>query len=192
MPFTLRPMEPRDVPVVAAIDRLSFPTPWPAAAFRSELTRERATYLVLVSHEQDDIEGPTESHEGWLQRLFCPKEDESVVGYVGFRLEKGGGHITTLALHPDWRGLGLGEYLLLTALERMAAHGVDVVTLEMRPSNDVAYRLYRKYDFQIAESRGEYYRDGEDAWVMTAKLGGRDYGPRQARVRRVLDEGVDS
>lgn len=188
MSFILRPMEPGDLPVVAAIDRLSFPTPWPAAAFRRELKREQAAYSVLLKPERDLFESPIDKKDSWLRRLFGPTDSSRVIGYVGFRLQDGGGHITTIAVHPDWRGRGFGDHLLLAALERMVACGVNVVTLEMRPSNDVAYRLYRKHGFQVVQSRREYYRDGENAWVMAASVGDQGYRQHLTELREALDE----
>lgn len=191
MSFTLRPMEPRDVPVVAAIDRLSFPTPWPAAAFRRELKREQATYLVLLNPAGDRSPAFARQEGNWLRRLFNTTSRSRVVGYVGFRWKDRKGHITTIAVHPDWRGRGFGDFLLLVALERMDAQEVEVVTLEMRPSNDVAYRLYRKYGFRIMRLRRGYYRDGEDAWEMTVSLGDQDYRRRLAELREALDADFD-
>jgi ribosomal-protein-alanine N-acetyltransferase len=181
-------MEPRDVPVVAAIDRLSFPTPWPAAAFRRELERERATYSVLLRPEESIFHTSVHQKGGWLRQLFNPAESSRVIGYVGFRLQDSGGHITTIALHPDWRGRGFGDLLLSVALERMVERGVDAVTLEMRPSNDVAYQLYQKYGFQVVQTRRDYYRDGEDAWLMMVNVSDPAYRQRLAVLRGALEE----
>ncbi len=187
MPFALRPMEPHDVPVVVAIDRLSFPTPWSAAAFRRELQKEASTYSVLLRPEGDGAQPPAGQGGTWLRRLFNPTAPSRVIGYVGFRLQGGHGHITTIALHPDWRGRGFGNLLLSVALRRMVARGVEMVTLEMRPSNRLAYRLYRKYGFRVVQFRREYYRDGEDAWVMAVKVD-ESYRERLAELRDMVRE----
>ncbi len=172
---------------VAAIDRLSFPTPWPAVAFRRELGREEATYLVLTKRREGTPGPPFFNHGDWLDRLFHGGPADRVIGYVGFRLEDEGGHITTLAVHPDWRGRRLGEFLLLVALKRIALSGVDAVTLEMRPSNKVAYQLYRKHGFQVIEHRRAYYRDGEDAWVMASRMGDEVYDQRLLELQEEID-----
>ncbi len=179
-------MEPRDVPVVAAIDRLSFPTPWPSAAFQRELGRDGATYAVLVVDDGSASRASSRGRQCWLRRILRGGWADRVVGYVGFRVEGEGGHITTLAVHPGWRGRRLGELLLLVALDGMGKSGIDLVRLEMRPSNDVAYRLYRKYGFRVVERRRAYYRDGEDAWVMEARIEDRDYGQRLSQVRQAV------
>ncbi len=188
MPYTLRRMRPEDVPVVAAIDRVSFPTPWPGAAFRRELKREHAYYYVLLKPEG---ESAPVSDRGWadrLRRVFNLATRSRIIGYVGFRLEGGQAHITTIAVHPDWRGRGLGELLLLVALEEMVDQGMGTVTLEMRPSNDVAYELYRKHGFEVERRRRRYYQDGEDAWVMAAEINNEGYQQRLAQWRDELKE----
>jgi ribosomal-protein-alanine N-acetyltransferase len=188
MPFGLRLMESRDVPVVTAIDRVSFPTPWPEGAFHRELQREHASYFVLLKPQEKASQPSSRQEGGWLQRLFGMQQGSRVIGYVGFRLEGGGGHITTIALRPEWRGRGFGELLLLIALEKMINRGVDLVMLEMRPSNDVAHQLYRKYGFRVVRSRRSYYRDGEDAWVMAANVGDEEHRGLLSDRREALEE----
>lgn len=188
MPYTLRPMEPGDISVVAAIDRVSFPTPWPPAAFARELKRARAYYFVLLKPRKKDA---ATAERGWgdrLRELLGLARNSRIIGYVGFRLEGNGGHITTIAVHPDWRGQGLGELLLMVGLEKMLNHGAEVATLEMRPSNDVAYKLYKKYSFAVKRRRSHYYQDGEDAWVMAADIEGDDYRRKLARRREEVRE----
>lgn len=191
MPYALRPMEPGDIPVVAAIDRLSFPTPWPAAAFRRELRRDHAYYYVLLRPRQ----GARQRHrQGWKERLrdlLGLAGRSRIVGYAGFRREGDEGHITTIAVHPDWRGLGLGELLLWVALHKMVNQGLDEATLEMRPSNEVALRLYRKYGFEVEARRYGYYQDGDDAWIMAVDVGDDEYRQLLARRREALMQRLD-
>jgi ribosomal-protein-alanine N-acetyltransferase len=188
MRYVLRAMEPGDVPVVAAIDKVSFPTPWPASAFRHELRRERAYYYVLLRLEHDE---PLNSGRGWgrwLRQLFDSGDGSRIAGYMGFRLQGSEGHITTIAVHPEFRRTGLGDLLLLVALDKMLALGIDVVTLEMRPSNGVAYQLYRKHGFKVKHRQPGYYQDGEDAWVMAAEVGSESYRRGLAERWRALEE----
>ncbi len=175
MGYALRAMEPDDVPVVAAIDRLSFPTPWPSAAFQRELRRGNAYYYVLLRPEEEV--GPARDRR-WTDRLrslFGTVRKSRIIGYVGFRQEGDAGHITTIAVQPDWRGHGFGELLLWVAMERIVDGRLDRVTLEMRPSNQVALQLYRKYGFDVKRRRPAYYNDGDDAWVMEVSVDHRGY-----------------
>lgn len=170
MGYALRPMKPDDVPVVAAIDRLSFPTPWPSAAFRRELNRGNARYFVLLRPEDAERGDRDVRWTDRLRDLFSAARRSRIIGYVGFRLEGDAGHITTIAVQPDWRGQGLGELLLWVAVDRILHDGLDRVTLEMRPANQVALQLYRKYGFDVKRRRPAYYNDGDDAWVMEVSV----------------------
>jgi ribosomal-protein-alanine N-acetyltransferase len=76
-------------------------------------------------------------------------------------------HITTIASHPDVRGQGVGELLLVALIHRGIEIGARWMTLEVRASNSVAQNLYRKYTFKEMGVRRRYYSDnGEDALVM--------------------------
>jgi ribosomal-protein-alanine N-acetyltransferase len=140
-----------DVPQVAAIDRASFPLPWSEASFRSDLDRNPAARLIVAA------------------------EGERIVGYAGFWLVVDEAHLSTLAVHPEWRRQGLGDRLLREAMRDAAANGAEMMTLEVRPSNRAARRLYEKHGFQEVGRRPRYYKDNlEDAILMTrTRLAGR-------------------
>lgn len=196
MRYTIRPMGPSDVPAVVAIDRLSFPTPWSSSAFLHELKRRRSHYYVLSRSRVGEPASSEPERPQWWHQLLGPlmggsraaRRETSVVGYVGFRFQSKEAHITTIAVHPDWRGRGLGELLLLTAVEKTLDHPVNAVTLEMRPSNRVAQNLYRKYGFQLNEIQQGYYRNGEDAWVMEAEVHRRAYQARLDELHQALED----
>lgn len=135
-----------DLPEVHAIERASFTTPWPDDAYRSELLTNRlASYLTA--------------------RL-----GDSVVGFAGLWLMVDEAHITTFAVHPAWRRRGIGERLLVAALDVAIDRGAREATLEVRLSNVAARRLYEKYGFRPVGLRPRYYTDdGEDALIMTTE-----------------------
>ena len=152
------------------------------------MRRNRAYYYVLLRPKG---EGAPNAERGWTERLrhlFDLKRRSRIVGYVGFRLERDQGHITTIAVRPNWQGRGLGDLLLVVALEKMLARGAEVATLEMRPSNDVAYALYKKHGFEVERRRHGYYQDGEDAWVMAADIDDEAYRQELARQQEALKE----
>lgn len=196
LPYTIRPMEPGDVPAVSAIDKLSFPLPWSASTFLYEITLEKqAFYYVLLRSETDSKAESRAKWRRWLHNLAHPPSTNSVIGYIGFRNMAGRrseAHISTIAVHPDWRGRGLGELLLLTALEKALEMKFDVVSLEVRASNRAAQKLYQKYRFRFAGVNPGYYHDGEDAWLMTLEIKDayRSYlnQLRHALERRILQE----
>jgi ribosomal-protein-alanine N-acetyltransferase len=166
----IEPMELADLPEVLAIERASFPTPWPPNAYASELrTNRMATYLVA-------------------------RVGGRVVAYGGMWVMVDEAHITTFAVHPDWRRRRIGERLLLALLDVAQARHAREATLEVRVSNLPARRLYEKYGFRPVGIRPRYYTDNnEDALIMTtAPFNDPAMRDRLARLRAALEaeEGV--
>jgi len=179
LPVVLRPMQEEHIPAVMAIERRSFPSPWPESAYRYELRHSAHSqfYVLQLRQGQEDSSTWRDRLWGVLQR----EEKPSILGYVGLRFRNDDAHVSNIAIHPDWRGLGLGEYLLLEAMDKGIRHGARRITLEVRASNEVARQLYRKVGFRRIGVRRDYYQDGEDAVLMAL-------GPLDAEtVRRVRE-----
>jgi ribosomal-protein-alanine N-acetyltransferase len=176
--YAVRPMVPGDITQVVDIERESFPSMWPQTTYRRELHNRLARYLVLIEEAPEPpplVLVPAEPPRGWreaLRRLFgldsSPEPTrELIVGFVGLWLMVGEAHIVTLAVRESQRRRGLGELMLIAAIEVAMAHGQEVVTLEVRRSNEAAISLYEKYGFSRAGLRRRYYENHEDAVVMT-------------------------
>ena len=90
-----------------------------------------------------------------------------ILAYGGLWLLLDEAHIATVASHPDWRGCGLGQWLMLALLDAAMARGAATSTLEVRAGNLPARRLYEKLGYEVAGVRKRYYRDGEDGLIMT-------------------------
>ncbi|HEX3457728.1 MAG TPA: GNAT family N-acetyltransferase, partial [Candidatus Baltobacteraceae bacterium] len=74
-----------------------------------------------------------------------------------------------LAVDPQYRGRRFGELLLLRLIDEAMDRGASWMTLEVRESNAVAQRLYRKYGFTTVTMRAGYYSDdNESALIMWA------------------------
>jgi ribosomal-protein-alanine N-acetyltransferase len=147
-PYRLRPMVVADLPAVMAVDRLSFPTPTPERVYVNELTDNPLAHYQVLGR--------------------MGEKGEAIVGYAGFWLIAGEIHISTIAVAPEERGRGRGEWLLLNLLLLACELEPLLVTLEVRRSNTAAQNLYRKYRFEEVGVRRRYYRDtGEDALLMT-------------------------
>jgi ribosomal-protein-alanine N-acetyltransferase len=142
--YHFRAMHLDDLDAVLAIDRLSFPTPAQLKMYQYELTQnEMAHYQVML-------------------------DGDLLIGYSGFWMIADECHISTIAIHPDWRGRKLGEALLLYMLDCAREHKPILATLEVRRSNTIAQALYLRHNFAIVGERRRYYKDtNEDAILMT-------------------------
>jgi ribosomal-protein-alanine N-acetyltransferase len=137
------PMTPEDVDAIVEIEKLSFSTPWSRSALLGELRYPRqAVYLVAR------VKG-------------------RIVGYVGMWTVANEGHITNIAVHPDYRGQGVGTRLLSFLIAVAESREIDALTLEVRLSNIRARRLYERMGFVASGIRTGYYSDNnEDAVIM--------------------------
>jgi len=164
-PVLIEDMTLADVDGVQEVERASFPVPWPANAFRHELTQNKnARYLVA-------------------------REGDRVIGYAGLWLSLDEAHITTFAVHPDRRRRKVGERMLVRIFDLASDLGAEWLTLEVRASNMGAQRLYEKYGFRPAGIRRRYYSDNnEDAIIMwTERLRDRGVRDRLSKLRKELE-----
>lgn len=181
--YLLRPMLPGDIPQVMEIERQSFPTIWPQTAYRRELRNRLARYLVATEPPRDEAPEPAQSPEPpepprrgfWtgVRRLLGAEPEpaptsELIVGSLGLWLMVGQGHIVTIAVRESHRRRGIGEWMLIAALNLAIQEEQETVTLEYRRSNLAARALYAKYGFTEVGVRRRYYSDNhEDAVIMT-------------------------
>ncbi len=156
IPLRIEPMAVADIPEVIVVERASYTMAWPSKAYDYELKQNKlAHYYVLRFFDQQSIDE-------------VPGGRPIIIGLAGMWLMVDQIHISTIAVHPDWRGLGLGEWLLVNLLEAGQPLGAETATLEVRPSNHAAIALYRKYDFREVGRRPHYYPDNnEDALIFT-------------------------
>ncbi len=162
LPYVVEPMTLADLDQVMEIEKVSFSSPWSVRAYRYEITENKHSTMVVVRP------APVADRRisRWL-RLLRPRQPGPVLGYAGFWLLVDEAHVSTIAVHPQWRRRGLGELLILSLLERGAQAGARRATLEVRVSNQAAQGLYRKYGFEIESRQRRYYSDNnEDAYLM--------------------------
>ncbi|MGI6679320.1 MAG: ribosomal protein S18-alanine N-acetyltransferase [Dehalobacterium sp.] len=141
------PLQEEDLEQVLAIEQCSFPTPWSKQAFISEIYDNSLSYYCVG------------------------KLNGRVVAYGGMWIIIDEAHITTIAVHPDYRGQKIGEKLLSHLIVQSMVQGALRMTLEVRPSNVPALNLYQRMGFKNAGRRRGYYTDTkEDAIIMWKTL----------------------
>src|SRR5947209_694090 len=144
-PITIRLLGYSDLPMVIAIERRAFPTPWSLAMFVLELSKPSSICLAAVSGVQD-------GRRRLVAYLICARYADAC-------------HLMNLAVDPPFRRRGIATSLMTRLLEEA---GPDApYTLEVRPSNREAIELYERFGFRSAGMRPRYYQDtGEDALIM--------------------------
>jgi ribosomal-protein-alanine N-acetyltransferase len=147
-PYLIQPLQPADLDAVMEIERLSFKSPWSRQVFAEELTRSWAHVDVV-----------RKSPGG------------AIVAFCNYWLVADEVHVLNLASHPQERRTGHASRLLAHVLDYARRAECRLVTLEVRRSNEVAQRLYRRFAFKAVGIRPNYYIDDqEDAVIMSLDL----------------------
>ena len=161
----IEPMRSRHLRVVRQIDDKVYPKPWSLALYQQELAR------------------------GSSRVYRVARIGSTIVGYGGLMIIAGDGHITSVAVDPEWQGRDIATRLVL-ALARGAVLGeCEALTLEVRVSNGRAQELYRRFGFAPVGVRKGYYADiNEDAIVMWATdVAQSDYLARLRDIEASID-----
>ncbi len=147
MKIQVVPMERRHTPALAALERKCFSEPWSQASLEEELTNPAAVFLVALG------------------------EGGEVLGYAGMHDIVGEGYVSNIAVFPEFRRMGAGKALVEALLRYGMEHRLDLITLEVRCSNQPAIRLYEQYGFCVEGIRKRFYRSpDEDGYIMTHRF----------------------
>lgn len=146
MSVVYRRMTLADVEQVHALEESTFAQPWSLQSFIDEMERNACA------------------------RYIVAEEAGTVLGYAGAWLIIDEGHITNVAVAQSVRGKGVGTALMEALMQYAANMGVQYMTLEVRKTNLIAQKLYRRMGFMELGVRKRYYEDnGEDALLMVCQ-----------------------
>ena len=132
---------------VLEIERQSNPFPWTEINFKDCL--EKGYYSLAL------------------------KDGKDLIGFAIMAISSEESHLLNIGITESARGLGHGERLLKKMMLAAEVMGSKKIILEVRVSNNIAYRLYDKLGFEEIGLRKKYYRlpEGrEDAFVMSKSL----------------------
>jgi len=138
------PMNADHLDELERLERICFSRPWSKRMLGEELENQCAAFLVA-----EDEEG-------------------RVLGYAGLLVMLDEGYITNVAVFPEYRRMGIAAKIIEVYLNFAAANDLAFLTLEVRPSNEAALALYRRYGFEEVGRRKNYYElPKEDALILT-------------------------
>jgi len=144
MKYEIADAQQRHLDDLAQLEQVCFSCPWTRDQLASELPDARHEFLVAEN------------------------ENGSAIGYVGMMHVLDEGYISNVAVGAAYRRQGIGAALLQEMLLRAEKLGLSFVTLEVRESNQDAFRLYQKHGFTRVGRRKNYYEHPrEDAILMT-------------------------
>jgi ribosomal-protein-alanine N-acetyltransferase len=133
----VRPAYPGDFPALVALDEAAFDPLWCNASPTFAHALENLAYFVVA-----ELAG-------------------QAVGYLFSSRQGDRGHLSRVAVHPDYQSHGIGARLMTEAIEFFRTEKVKVVTLNTQKDNAVSQRLYRHFGFRPM---------GEEALVLKRDL----------------------
>ncbi len=138
----VREMRYEDLDEVMKIENACFAVPWSRQSMQEELfSLMKYYYTALI--------------------------DGKVAGYGGMWHVVTEGHITNIAVAPQYRRMGVGDAIVGKIMQTAEEKEMLGVTLEVRVSNIAAKNLYEKHGFVVTGERKKYYSDNnEDAYLM--------------------------
>lgn len=129
--IAFRALLERDLSGVAAIEAGVYVYPWTMGNFRDSL---------LSGH----------------QCIGCWAGNE-LIGYAIVMTALDEAHLLNLAVASVWQGRGVGARFLQYLIETCRRQKLDMLYLEVRPSNLPARRMYDHFGFQKLGMRRDYY-----------------------------------
>ncbi len=135
-----------DIEAVLRVEYAAFSHPWTRGIFMDAL----------------------QSYECWV--MF---DGTQQVGHGVINVIVDEAHLLNITVKPESQGRGLGLQLLTHLMQRARERGGNECFLEVRASNQSAYRLYERFGFNEIGRRRNYYPIAggrEDALVMACPL----------------------
>lgn len=142
-----RPMTETDVADIMQIEVIAYTHPWTEQIFQDCL---RVGYCCWV-----------------MMRA------QTIIGYGVMSVAAGECHLLNLCIQPEEQNQGFGGMMLEKLLTIARKHKADTAFLEVRPSNTIAIKLYRRAGFDEVGMRRNYYPaqfGREDAIIFARSL----------------------
>lgn len=146
MELEIMPMTAEHAAAAAELEKVCFQDPW----------SER---MLL-----DELKNPLSL---WLAAL----DGETVAGYIGSQSVLDEADVMNLAVSPAYRRRGVGRSLMRRLEAALHEKGVAALLLEVRPSNEAAFSLYRREGFvEVGRRKNYYFHPKEDALILRKEL----------------------
>lgn len=154
--YIIRRCDPSDLIGVMEVNLKTLPEHYSDYFYESLLSEMPEAFLVA------------EHHSKLVGYIMCKTE----YGFSNFKklgfVKKG--HVVSIAVLEEHRKKGLGRAIVEESIKGVKERRCDELYLEVRCSNNDAVKLYEKLGFIIKQRLRSYYRDGEDAFLMTTEF----------------------
>ena len=146
---TIEPMRQIHIDAIVKIEHEVFNHPWTAEMFRQEVA------------------------DNQLSRSYVLLEEGRVTGYIVSWFLRDEVHLLNIAVISSLRRGGLGRKMMMHLIDTASREHKELISLEVRESNEGAISMYRSMGFVPVGIGREYYQeDKENALLMMLSLAG--------------------
>ena len=127
------------------IEKINFINPWSENQTLSHLNNNKSYNLINIS-------------------------SNIINGYLLGEIIDNSNHLYKTSIIKKLSNKGIGSLLINRLIKFLKELNILYIYLEVRASNNVAIKLYDKFDFKLINTRKKYYNDNEDALLYTLKI----------------------
>lgn len=138
-----------DIPDIAAMEMEYFSQPWSEASIGHYMDQGNTIFIVAKD----------------------PAHDMKICGYCAVMCILNESDLVSIAVHEDYRNMGIAREILDIAYDMARAKDVEMLHLEVRESNEAAISLYESEGFVRDGLRKDFYsKPRENALLYTKYL----------------------
>lgn len=102
-------------------------------------------------------------------KILLYKNDVESLGFIHFEILYETVNILNIAVNPTHRKQNIGTLLMDSMMSELCNKNIEHIVLEVNTENIAAINLYKKFNFEIINTRKKYY-EGQDAYIMERRV----------------------
>lgn len=102
-------------------------------------------------------------------KILVYKNDVEIIGFIHFEIMYETVNILNIVVKPTERNKNIATLLIDNMISELCNKEIENIMLEVSTKNIAAINLYKKFNFEIINTRKKYY-DGQDAYVMERRI----------------------
>jgi len=110
-------------------------------------------------------------YQKYPQEFLVAEIGGKIAGYIIGQKGENKAKIISLAVSPRVRKKGVGTILTKFLLDHFKKGRIKKVSLHTKTKNKIGVLFFKKIGFEISKKIKEYYKNGDDAYLMKKKLG---------------------
>ena len=102
-------------------------------------------------------------------KVLIYKNNVEIIGFIHFEIMYETINIVNIVVDPKFRKQQIGTLLIDNMLSELCNKNIENIILEVNTENLAAINLYKKFNFEIINTRKKYY-EGKDAYIMERRI----------------------